>query len=331
LTECAPAADTLPPEPVDRATAKLQDDFLSWKFGLFLHFNMATYVGKEWANGYEDPALFQPDKLDCSQWADAARAAGMNYAVLTVKHTEGYCLWDSALTTHDMTAFHNYNSGKGDVVRQFVDAFRSRGLKVGFYYCFPGNYSGDTTHRTPIPHGEPNLFGLPPEAAGDHVGFIKKQMTELLSNYGPIDLIWADQYGVMLKPAQWHEIKSHIKSLQPNCLVLGNNAKNLIDSDVFSYETPLPGHPFPPPGNTVPSEVCDILDRRGWFWKGPAKPEDLKTAREVVDTLQTCNRRRTNYLLDVPPDPHGLISGLHLQRMHEIGALVDVASNDPKK
>jgi len=66
-----------------------QKEFMNWKFGLFLHFNMGTFVGKEWALGNEDPLLFKPDKLDCGQWADAAKAAGMKYAVLTAKHTEG--------------------------------------------------------------------------------------------------------------------------------------------------------------------------------------------------------------------------------------------------
>ena len=119
------------PGTADQATAKLGQDFLSWKFGLFLHFNIATFNDQEWANGYEDPATFAPDKLDCGQWADAAKAAGMQYAVLTVKHTGGCPLWDSQHTTHDVTAFKNFKDGKGDVVREFVDAFRARGIKVG--------------------------------------------------------------------------------------------------------------------------------------------------------------------------------------------------------
>ncbi|UCG58523.1 MAG: alpha-L-fucosidase, partial [Phycisphaerales bacterium] len=126
-------------ERADRAA--LQQEFVKLRFGLFLHFNMATYVDREWANGYEDPALFKPDKLDCRQWADLASAAGMRYAVLTVKHTGGWCLWDSKHTAHDIAGFVNYKNGKGDIALEFVDAFRARGLKVGFYYCFPGNFS----------------------------------------------------------------------------------------------------------------------------------------------------------------------------------------------
>jgi alpha-L-fucosidase len=139
----------------------LREDFLKWRFGLFIHFNVATFNERDWANGYEDPATFAPGKLDCGQWADAARAAGMKYAVLTVKHTGGWCLWDSRYTTHDITAFKNYKQGKGDIVREFVDAFRSRGLKVGFYYCAPGSYAGQFGNI--LPGGKPDLQACHPK------------------------------------------------------------------------------------------------------------------------------------------------------------------------
>lgn len=112
-----------------------QKEFLSWRFGMFLHFNMSTFSGTGWCSGYEDTLLFNPTKMDCGQWADAAKAAGMKYAVLTAKHTDGWCLWDSKFTKHDIARFSNYKNGKGDIVKEFVDAFRSRGLKVGLYYC----------------------------------------------------------------------------------------------------------------------------------------------------------------------------------------------------
>ncbi len=155
----AQATSTLP-SGGDPVTDKLGREFLKWKFGMFLHFNMATFNNQEWAGGYEDPATFAPDKLDCGQWADAAEAAGMQYAVLTVKHTGGWCLWPSATTTHGVAAFQKFQQGKGDVVREFVDAFRARGLKVGFYYCAPGNYDGQAGNT--LPPGKPSLHGMPP-------------------------------------------------------------------------------------------------------------------------------------------------------------------------
>ena len=104
-----------------------QRDFMKWRFGMFIHFNLATFAGTDWAGGYEDPGLFNPTKLDCGQWADAAKAAGMTYLVLTVKHTEGIALYPSSVTTRDTRMFRNFRNGNGDVVRDFVDACRSRG------------------------------------------------------------------------------------------------------------------------------------------------------------------------------------------------------------
>jgi alpha-L-fucosidase len=166
---------------------------MKWRFGMFIHFNLGTFADLDWAGGYEDPALFNPANLDCGQWADAAKEAGMTYLVLTVKHTEGIALYPSAWTTHDITLFKNFRNGKGDIVREFVDACRSRGLKVGLYYCFPGDYS-DEAHRNAPPPGMPNLHGLPPEAAADYAGFVRRQLAELLTNYGPIDLLWIDAF-----------------------------------------------------------------------------------------------------------------------------------------
>jgi alpha-L-fucosidase len=306
------------------AAASLTDrqrDFMAWRFGMFIHFNLGTFADLDWAGGYEDPALFNPRKLDCGQWADAAREAGMTYLVLTVKHTEGIALYHSAWTTHDITLFKNFRNGKGDIVREFVDACRSRGLKVGLYYCFPGDYS-DEAHRNAPPAGMPNLHGLPPEAAGDYAGFIKKQLAELLTSYGPIDLLWVDGYDNKYTGRQWPEILAYIRSLQPHCVVLGNNAQDLRDSDVLSNEFPWKGG-LPPEGNALPAEVCDTIQTGArWFWREVKQPSDLQPAEAVVARLRTCNERNANYLLDVPPDRDGLISGPHLQRLREIGALL---------
>jgi len=313
------------PANMETERAALQEDFLKLRFGLFLHFNMAAYIDREWANGYEDPAIFKPDRLDCRQWAKVARAAGMKYGVLTVKHTGGWCLWDSKHTTHDISSFINYKNGKGDIVREFVDAFRARGLKVGFYYCFPGDFS-NTMYGNADPEGKPDLHGLPPEAEGDYVGFIKLQLSELLTNYGPIDLLWIDQYSNKYTVSRWQEIKTHIKSLQPKCLVIGNNAHNLKDSDVYSCEFPWDPNSMPPEGNKIPAEVCDKISRT-WFWNTEDRAEHARDAREIVKMLKLCNERNANYLLNVPPDRNGLISGIHLERMEELAAFVSAQGN----
>lgn len=297
----------------------LWEEFLGWRFGMFLHFNMATYIDREWANGYEDPALFKPDKLDCGQWLDLARAVGMKYAVLTVKHTGGWCLWDSKHTTHDIASFANYKAGKGDLVREFVDACRKRGIKVGFYYCFPGDFSRAGVGHD-LPEGQPDLHGLPPEAVGDTIGFIKRQMAELLTNYGPIDLLWIDQYRNKYTYAAWQGIRDHIRALQPKCVVIGNNAHDLKESDIYSCELPWDPKGMVPEDNTLPAEVCDKISRT-WFWNTSDTPEHVKSAQKLAEILSLCNERRANYLLNVPPDRSGLISGEHLKRLRELAAM----------
>lgn len=300
---------------------QLQEEFLKWKFGMFISFHLATYHEREWANGYEDPATFAPDKLDCKQWADVCKAAGMKYGVLTVKHTEGYALWDSKYTTHDITAFTNYKNGKGDIVREYVDAFRESGLKVGLYYCLPGNYSKDT-----LPEGKPDLHGLPPEAKGDYVGFMKKQLTELLTNYGPIDLLWCDQFINPYTAKNWQEIYAHVKSIQPACIVIANNCLNDKQTDIHGYEYPWlvarkRQKTLPPDDNQSAAEVCDISGP-AWFWKSTENSSNLKKADEIVRMLRYCNDRKANYLLNAAPDKTGLIPGYTVERLRQVGKLL---------
>jgi alpha-L-fucosidase len=273
--------------------------------------------------------------LDCGQWADAAKAAGMKYAVFTTKHTSGWALWDSKHTTHDITTLTNYHNGKGDLVREYVDAFRARGLKIGLYYCLPGDYSRRKDNK--ILPNQTDLHGLPPEAAGDYVGFIKKQLTELLTGYGAVDLFWFDQYSNKYTGAQWGEIKAHVHSLQPNCLVLANNSLNFTNTDIHSYEYPLlkakKRQALPSEDNPHPAEVCDCLSRGGWFWNTNMPTKGATSASNVVSMLKLCNSRQANYLLNVPPDRTGRIPDFLVRRLEEIGQRLresDSAKPEPK-
>lgn len=297
-----------------------QVDFMSWGFGMFVHFNLGTVVDNDWAGGYEDTSLFHPNHLDCGEWADAAKAAGMKYMVLTVKHTEGIALYPSAVTDRDTRLFRNFRGGKADIVAEFVAACRSRGLKVGLYYCMPGDYS-DVAHHNAPPPGKPNLHGMPPEAARDMAGFAKRQLTEILTRYHP-DLLWVDQYANKYTGDRWPEILAAIRQAAPHCIVVANNARALGPTDVLSYEFPWKGD-LPPIGNGEPAEVCDTIQTGArWFWKRVSAPGDLRPAAEIVSRLRECEARRANYLLDVPPDPEGLISGPQMDRLREVAAIL---------
>ena len=115
-----------------RSVEQLQEDFRKLDFGMFIHYNMATYHGVQWVEGYPDPSTFDPGgRIDTDAWAAAAKSAGMTYAVLTVKHVGGFCLWDSKYTTYDV--MHPDCPYQQDLVAQFIRSFKSRGLKVGLY------------------------------------------------------------------------------------------------------------------------------------------------------------------------------------------------------
>ncbi|HEY3756759.1 MAG TPA: alpha-L-fucosidase [Opitutaceae bacterium] len=311
------AMNRLAAEP--RLTAN-QIDFMSWGFGMFVHFNLGTVVDNDWAGGYEDTGLFHPNHLDCGEWADAAKAAGMKYMVLTVKHTEGIVLYPSVVTDRDTRLFRNFRNRRGDIVADFMAACRSRGLKAGLYYCMPGDYS-DAAHHNAPPPGKPNLHGMPPEAAGDFAAFAERQLTEMLTRYHP-DLLWVDQYANRYTGSRWPEVLAAIRKAAPDCIVVANNARALGPTDVLSYEFPWKGD-LPPIGNGEPAEVCDTIQTGArWFWRRSNAPGDLRPAAEIVSRLKQCEARHANYLLDVPPDPDGLISGPQLERLREVAKLL---------
>ena len=304
----------------DELLKKKQEEFLNWNFGMFLHFNMSTFAGSEWSSGYEDPMLFSPSKLDCGQWADAAKSAGMRYAILTVKHTGGWCLWDSKYTTHDITSFKNFENGGGDIVKDFLDAFRAHGIKVGLYYCLPGNYSGKYGNK--LECGQTDLHGLFPEAVGDYEWYIEKQVEELLTMYGKIDLLWFDQYRNPYTGKYWQQLKSLVHNVQPECIVIANNSGKFEETDIVGYEYPYlknakPGYELPPEGNKNASEVCDFLDERGWFWKEGG--EKAQSVQDIVNKVKLCNKRNANYLLNISPNRDGLLPDLYVTRMKSIG------------
>ena len=297
----------------------MQEDFLSWKFGMFMHFNMSTFVPGGWSSGKEDPLLFNPTEMDFGQWADAALDAKMKYGILTVKHTGGWCLWDTKTADRDITWFKNYKDGKGDLVKEFTDAYRSRGLKVGLYYCFP-LWGGDTWKKYQTLPADNYA-----EGTVDALAMIKEHFTELLTNYGDIDMVWIDQSGSDkggLKDGDWEKIKGHMHKLQPNCLVIANNATDLNKSDIVAYEYPY-SLELPKAGNSAPTEVCDKLNQ-GWFANPESPAVPIRTADYVVNKmLRPLNDNNANLLLNCAPDKRGILHEDVVDLLKQVGNMWD--------
>ena len=294
-----------------KSVKELQEEFLKLKFGMFIHYNMATYKGVQWVAGYPSPSDFNPGgRIDTDAWADAAVSAGMKYAVLTAKHVSGFCLWDSKYTTYDvMNPDCPY---KQDLVAQFIQSFKSRGLKVGLYYGWrhPG-FKKD--FKVLPPECDPETHSLK-----EQIEFQKAQIAELIEKYPDVFYIWNDALDPKILPAD--EIMPFFRSARPNILTSSNwwdwGKKGTPYADIAVKEM----RQFPE-DNTAPGETCWCLEQ-GWFWKEGARP---KTAKQVVDLLAAVNRRNSNFLLNVGPDTHGQFEEASVKVLAGIGTLLKQA------
>ena len=286
----------------------LQEDFRKLKFGMFIHYNMATYKGVQWVAGYHSPADFNPgvETIDTDAWADAAVSAGMKYGVLTVKHVAGFCLWDSKHTTYDV--MHPDCPYKKDLVAQFVKSFKSRGLKVGLYYCWrhPG-------------FGDPKKFKvLPPEcdpathSLKEQNEFQKAQIVELLTKYPDVFYIWNDALDPKIMPAE--EILPVIRGVRSNVIASSNwwnwGKKGTPFVDIAVKEL----RHFPET-NKAAGETCWKLEQK-WFWN---KGFRSGSAKGVMGNMATAHSRNSNFLLNVGPDRNGKIVESSIRTLAEIG------------
>ena len=242
-------------EPSSETSRELRQHFIDLKFGMFIHFGIGTYMDNDWPDPDAPVKLFNPSKLDCGQWAHVAKSAKMRYGCLTTKHHNGFCLWDTKTTD-----YNSLNAPIGrDVVKEYVDAFRKEGLKVMLYYSIL-----DIHHQI-----RPGLI------TRDDVRMIKRQLTELLSNYGEITAVIIDGWDapwsrISYEDVPFNEIYSLIKRLQPNCLVMDLNAakypaEGLFYTDIKSYEQGAGQH-IEKDSNRLPALSCLPL-QANWFWK----------------------------------------------------------------
>jgi len=290
-----------------KSVKQLQDEFLKLKFGMFIHFNLETYKGVQWVSGYHSPADFNPGgKVDTDAWADAAVSAGMKYAVLTAKHVSGFCLWDSKYTTYDvMNPDCPYQQ---DLVAEFIKSFKSRGLKVGLYYCW----------RHPGFKGEFKV--LPPECdpathtMEEQIDFQKKQIGEFIEKYPDVFYLWNDGLDPKIMPAD--EAQAFIRGLRADLLASSNwwdwGKKGTPYADIAVKEM----RQFPE-DNTAPGETCWCLEQ-GWFWQEGSRP---KTAKQVLDLLATVNSRNSNLLLNVGPNRQGRFEEASVRVLAEVGKM----------
>ncbi|ANS62431.1 calx-beta domain-containing protein [Streptomyces lincolnensis] len=283
------------------------------RFGMFNHFSLGTFTNQEWAEPHQSPTLFAPPSVNCAQWADAAVAAKMSYGILTTKHHDGFALWPSAYGTQNVAN----SSYKQDVVRAYCDAFRAKGLKVGFYYSI-----WDRTFGVEAWESRHKVTGLDITDAiqpGD-MTFILGQITELLTNYGTIDMFMTDGYAWQMgqQAVSYQRIRSLVQQLQPDCVMIdiGGLSEPFL-SDAIFFEEPL--GITAPAGNTYAGMQGQTISD-GWFWHPSTPTESLMSKAAILSHLADLEPKYTSFILNCPPNRNGLLDTNIVNRLAEVGA-----------
>lgn len=312
------------------ALATLQDRYVSRKLGVFHHYGMSTYLNSfdSFGTGSEAVDTFAPTNVDVDGWLDTDVLLGAKYAVLTVKHVNGFCLWPTAVTNQNVSKTTWYANGGFDIVKKFVEGCRARNLTPAFYFSI-----GDKTAE--LANGGTPAAGT----AAAWMTYVQKQLFELLTNYGPIAAIWFDAWGYWypngtydatnaiatsngLTYIPYATINAFIKGIQPDCLVLDNDhfpisgTYNPSQTEITLREDGVDGRPTS--GNTVPVEGTFTLLGTGsgplWFWN----PNYVFQDKWRFQTMQKFADEWNNYgaaLVNLPPNRAGSIDK----------AIVDVA------
>ncbi len=287
------------------------DWFTHDRFGMFIHWGLYALPGRhEWVKNRERITdedyqkyfdHFEPDLYDPAQWAREAKAAGMKYAVITSKHHEGFCLWDSQLTDYKTT---NTPIGR-DLLSEWVEAFRAEGLKIGFYHSVIDWHHPEFPVDRVHPQRDDAAFR---EATKDrdirkYAEYLHGQTRELLTNYGKIDIMWYDfSYNEKGRDAwQSEDLVRLVRELQPDIII--NDRLDYPES--ADFVTPEQYQPKEPPtrnGQKVVWEACQTLngswgyDRDNLDWKSPELLIKL-----LIDSVS----KDGNVLLNVGPTGRG--------------------------
>jgi alpha-L-fucosidase len=318
-----------PVVPLDEKQAARLAWFRDARLGLFIHWGLYSIPAGQWP-GRESkdrgewimlqeniPAAeyaklagqFNPVKFDAKAWVDVAKAAGMKYLVITAKHHDGFCLYDSKLTSYDIIDASPF---KRDPLKELAAACREAGIIFCVYYSLPDWYHPEFPVQYSMRgfHGAPN----PKADVSKYADYMHGQIRELLTNYGPIGIVWFDGGGSFLNAdrgalLRGEELRKTINTLQPAALI---NNRGGIPADYGTPEQRIPG------GKLAESfEVCMTLNRHWGYnqfdqeWKSPAT-----VVRNIADIVS----KGGNYLLNVGPTAEGEIPTESVRILREVGA-----------
>jgi alpha-L-fucosidase len=310
--------------PPDRLAAR--EWFRDARFGMFVHWGVYSQLGQgEWVMqnqkltvpAYEWLAsTFSPVKFDARAWVAVAKAAGMRYITITARHHDGFSMFHTKVTPYNIL---DWTSFKRDPLKELADECQRQGIKLFFYYS-----QLDWRHPDYFPRGDTGRSSGR-EEQGEwtrYLDFMDAQLTELLTNYGPLGGIWFD--GMWDKPtADWRLEKTYglIHRLQPAALIVPNHHKApLPGEDAQTFEQDLPG------SNTagfntkeisqLPLETSLTMNRS---WGFNITDRSFKSVKEIVGYLVRAAGHGANLLLNVGPRPDGTLQPEAISRLEETG------------
>ncbi|MGZ5246119.1 MAG: alpha-L-fucosidase [Flavitalea sp.] len=316
--------------------------FDSARFGMFIHWGASSVLGHgEWVMNQRNirvaeyqrlQQIFNPIGFDAKKWVSTAKNAGMQYITLITRHHDGFSLWD---TKHSDWKITNTPYGK-DIVKQIAEECRNQGIKLFFYYSLLDWYRTDyqyETGRTGKGTGRTEKSNW-----NSYINFMKAQLTELLTDYGPVGGIWFDGHWDQLEndhdksnksKVDWKydEIYTLIHKLQPSAMI-GNNhhLMPLPGEDFQMFEKDLPGGNTSGFGgqavtNKMPLETCETINDS---WGFNITDRNHKSTRALVQYLVKAAGYGANFLLNIGPMPDGTIQPEFTERLNEMGAWLKV-------
>jgi alpha-L-fucosidase len=348
---------------VEQAVATLPSDRqMTWQdleFTCFIHFGVNTFTGREWGTGKEDPKIFNPVDFDADQWVLAAKNSGMKLMMLVAKHHDGFCMWPSPYTDHDVDS----SPFKRDIVGEITEACKRHGLRFGFYLSpadlyqienekgvyGKGSEYVESVIPTPVP-GAPKGPRTFTYTVDDYNRYFLNQLYELLTQYGTVDEVWFD--GANPKPgtgqeynyADWYEM---IHTLQPGANIAiagpdvrwcGNEAGRTRRSEWSVVPATVkedgtwngPGATRDDLGSIGMLKTGDKLVwhpaetntsiRHGWFWRN--EEQHVKPAQEILDVWTRSVGGNSVFLLNLTPDNRGLIPDRDTAVLAEVGRIL---------
>jgi len=320
---------------VAQDSPKLSDERYQWwqeaRFGMFIHWGTYAMAARhEWVKSYEripDEAyqkyfdLFNPDLYNPREWARAAKQAGMRYFVITTKHHEGFCLWDSQFTDYKATR----TPYSKDLLKPMVEAFRAEGLRVGFYYSLLDWHHPDYTidRHHPMRDNQKIRETNPTRDMNRYVDYVENQLRELLTEFGPIDCLFLDfsfpgKDGKGRNDWQSERLLKLVRKLQPQCLI--NDRLDLLDQpDGWDFRTPeqyMPRSWVSVDGLRVPWETCQTFSGS---WGYHREEATWKSMQQLIVMLIETVSKGGNLLLNVGPTARGMFDDRALERLAAMG------------